>query len=144
MLFDELSTLLQSKLNIVSRTEQHIKCAAFKHLLNDRWGKTWLEIKKKNVKDTLIENYVIQLTMQHKLTAAQMKRLLSTITIGFQFRVLTGADVDYNSDTGKIQSIRGITIDNNRIRFGRAFGNLPEIKLLTETQSKLLMRDAWG
>ena len=143
VIYEELYSILRTKLQIISKLEQYNKNVAFKKLLDDKQGKEWCDIKKKNLKDILIENYVINLTRKHGLMKSQMKKLLSIIMIGFQFRVIDNSDVVYDSEQGGITTINGVSIENNKIRLSNVLEVLPEFELCIEPLPTRKMKDYW-
>lgn len=69
----------------------------------------WKKIKPKNVKDQLIMDYITRLKEQHSLTLLELKQLVATIQLGFQFHSLASDDVIYAN--GIVEGIEGLSFD---------------------------------
>jgi len=86
---------------------------------------SWVSIKKKMVKDLLIQNYVIELKHKYDLTLHQSKLLLSNIMLWFQFKLIKPTDIVYDSDNCKILQIQDLYISKSgRIHLNREFNQL--------------------
>lgn len=100
ILYNDIIKLLTEKLGILSQKEK-IK----KRLVFDQFEKSikqsrqeWASIRKKNVKDTLYEKYVIEMKRKHSLSIKQCKYLLSMIMISIMFKSITSKDIEYKGD----------------------------------------------
>lgn len=60
-IFKLLKKLLQDKLKLTSEIDYYSKKKKFDNLLKSQKYANWKEIKKKNIRDILIENYVIEI-----------------------------------------------------------------------------------
>ena len=101
----------------------------------------WGNIRKKNIKDLLVERYVIDMKNKYCLTVKQAKYLLSIIFIAIVFKVITPKDIEYSNN--KIQNIDGIEFTPKKIIIKRNIYDIdvsfsPEIFL-----DKKLMADNW-
>jgi hypothetical protein len=65
--------------------------------------KQWKEIKKKYIKNFLLEAFVMEKQKEYALTLTQTNQLLATIHLGITFKHISIQDIVYND--GKIQSI---------------------------------------
>lgn len=115
VLFNDIYELLTDKLGILSANEQNQKRLLFEELeksmrdKNEEWGK----IRKKKIKDLIIEKYVVAMKREYKLSFTQARKLLAYIYLGTQFKTITPKDVDYAD--GKIVSINGISFREGKI-----------------------------
>ena len=103
------------KLGILSSKDKNNKQIDFKNIENElkECRKNWSNIRKKNIKDLLIERYVLNMKDKYLLTFKQAQELLSHIFIGLVFKVISVKDIKYND--GVITSIDGITFENKKI-----------------------------
>ena len=76
-------------------------------------GQEWVNIRKKNIKNLLVERYVVDMKNKHSLTIKQAKYLLSVLFIAIVFKVITSDDIEYSD--GKIQNINVIEYSNKKI-----------------------------
>ena len=144
VLYDEIYDLLANKLGILSQREKKKKIIDF-HIVEENIKesrKDWANIRKKNVKDILIEDYVIDKKEQHNLSIKQAKYLLSIIFIGIVFKVISSKDIDYSD--GKIHNIRGIDFDNKKIIMRKNVYNLEVSFAPSIIIDKQTMSDNWN
>lgn len=142
-LYEDIYNLLTKKLGILSHKEKIKKRVDF-HTTESRikeFRQEWGNIRKKNIKDLLIEQYVVDMKNKHSLTINQSKYLLSIIFMAIVFKVITPKDIEYSN--GKIQNIDGIEFINQKIIIKRDIYDIdvsfsPEIFV-----DKKLMADNW-
>ena len=74
-LFETVYNLFTTKLNIISQSEKE---NTYKNFVNEKDDSKieWKDIKKKNLKDILLQRYVIDMKNVYSLTIEQAKRLL--------------------------------------------------------------------
>lgn len=118
-IYDDIYNLLTTKLCLLSHKEKLKKRLDFHTIENSmkEERQNWKDIKKKNIKDILIEKYALKMKEQYSLTYNQVKYLLSIISISMIFKVITSKDINYKNE--KIESINGITFDTNKIFFDK-------------------------
>ena len=146
-LYNDIYNLLTKKLGILSQNEKIKKRIQFydieEKIKSER--KEWANIRKRNLKDLLIERYVIDIKKKYNLTISQTKYLLSVIFISIIFKVINTKDIIY--ENGKIINIKGICFKKNQIILKRDIYNLkinfsPEIiidkKIMSEQWTKYL------
>lgn len=115
-LHTEVYNLLHEKLGLLSDKDKLKKKHDFYNLEQDT-HKTWATIRKKNIKDLLIENYVVEMKQKHGLSVSQTRYLLSTIMLCLIFKVITAKDIQYKN--GQIEHIDGIDITRKKISLTR-------------------------
>lgn len=69
----------------------------------------WKKLKPRFVKDTMIDNYILELKEKYSLDKEQTIRLLSKVNLGFQLKRITPDDVVYEDK--RIKNIKNITRD---------------------------------
>lgn len=114
-LYIDIHELLVKKLGLLSHKDKIKKKIDFT-LLEDEIKenrKSWSNIRKKNIKDLLIENYVINMKNKFTLSIKQARNLLSIIFIGMVFKVISVKDIVY--EDGEIKNINGISFKQNEI-----------------------------
>jgi len=143
ILYEEVYDLLANKLGLLSNEEKIKKKRLFNELETNikNSGKNWVDIKKKNIKETLIEVYVTKMKNKYSLNIAQARYLLSIIFIAVVFKVITNKDIDY--ENGVIHNIKGIDFIKKQIIVEKDLYKLetsfaPDIVL-----DKNLMADSW-
>lgn len=143
ILYEEVYDLLANKLGLLSNEEKIKKKRLFNELETNlkNSGKNWVDIKKKNIKETLIEVYVTKMKNKYSLSIAQARYLLSIIFIAVVFKVITNKDIEY--ENGVIHNIKGIDFIKKQIIVEKDLYKLetsfaPDIVL-----DKNLMADSW-
>ena len=114
-MYDEVYNLLTNKLGLLSQRERAKRRQAFGALEESmrESRKDWNSIRKKNVKELLIEMYVIRMKAKHNLSLKQARYLLSTICMALVFRAITASDILY--EDGAIQNIDGIDFKKRKV-----------------------------
>jgi hypothetical protein len=142
-LYNDIYNLLTNKLGILSNKEKVKKRDHFNNAENKikNCRQDWVNIKKKNIKDLLVERYVVDMKNKYSLTIKQCKYLLSIIFIAIIFKVFTSDDIEYSD--GKIQNINGIEFSTNKIIIKRNIYDI-SIDLSPENcNDKKLMSENW-
>jgi hypothetical protein len=123
-LYNDIFSLLHKKLGLLSPRDKIKKKIDFHNIEEEikESRKNWASIRKKNIKDLLIENYVIDMKNKYCLTMNQSKYLLSVIFIAMIFKVITVKDIKY--ENGKIEHIEGIDIKKKKITSLRDIYNI--------------------
>jgi len=142
-LYDDIYLLFVKKLGLLSHNDKIQKKINFDNIESEikEYRKSWTNIRKKNIKDLLIEKYVIDMKKRYLLTIKQAKNLLSMIFIGMVFKVINVKDIDY--EDGVIKNINGISFKNKQVIFEKdmyKFDVNPASYIIIE---KNLMSDSW-
>jgi len=144
IIYNDIYNLLANKLGILSRKEKVKKLVAF-HKTESRikeFRQEWSNIRKKNIKDLLVEKYVIDMKNTYGLTIKQAKYLLSVLFMAIVFKVITSKDIDYSD--GKIQNIKGIEFSKKKIILKRNIYT-SDLNISPEIfTDKQLMSENWG
>lgn len=143
ILYEEIYNLLKNKLGLISgdeRLKKKKQVIEIENKINIK-HKDWKDIKKKNIKESLIELYVVKMKIKYSLTLQQARYLLSIIYIAIVFKVISTKDIEY--EDGIIININGISFLKKQIVLERELYNLeinfsPEIVL-----DKTTMQDSW-
>lgn len=142
-LYNDIYLLLGKKLGILSLRDKTNKQIDFQNIENElkECRKNWANIRKKNIKDLLIERYVLNMKKKYSLTYKQSQNLLSTIFIGLVFKVISVKDIKYSD--GCITEIEGITFSEKKFKVEKnIYGNDIEFRkcILIDKNS---MSDNW-
>ena len=142
-LYNDVYNLLAKKLGLLSVTDKLNKKIDFNNIEEDlkNTRKSWNNIRKKNIKDLLIENYVINMKNKYKLSVIQSRKLISTIFIGLIFKVFLVKDINYNN--GVIESIDGITFEDNKVILERNIYDIENDYRKYILIDKTFMSDNW-
>ena len=144
ILYDDLYGLFSTRLGILSQKEKLKKRLDFheveKNIKESR--QKWSDIRKKNIKDLLIERYVIKLRHENSLSIKQAKYLLSLISLAILFKIITSKNITYEED--EIKNIEGIEIVDGKIMLKHSIYNImpsasPKIMVVSKKMS-----DNWG
>lgn len=99
---------------------------------------TWNRIKKKSLKENLIQDYVIECEKIYDLPKDQTQKLYFYISVGLVFKVFTAADIHMKG--GAISSVDGIDLEDGNVYITRHFKE-PRIK--KQTLSGVYLYDLW-
>lgn len=143
VLYDDIYHLLTKKLGILSRKEKVKKRVDF-HKTESRikeFRQDWGNIRKKNIKDLLVQRYVVTMKNKHDLTIKQARYLLSVICMAIVFKVITSKDIEY--ENGKIQNIIGIELTKKKILIKRDIYNIDVTFSPEVFTNRKVMSDNW-
>lgn len=120
VLYKEVYKLFTEKLSIFSNKEKDQQKIEFHQLEKDlkETRQDWKNIRKKNIKDSLYEKYVIDMKNKYSLSLKQSKYLLSIIIISITFKTITPADIVYKNN--RIEDIKGIRFEKGKIIIKRS------------------------
>jgi len=109
-LYTEVYELIHSAMGVISpsqRLEMHQEFDSGE----DRNRTDWSVIKKKNIKDMLIDLYAIKVMTEHNRSMEDTRTLRGFICTALTFKALTASDITMMD--GRIESIKGIDFDDN-------------------------------
>ena len=117
--FEAIYKDLHENLGMMSRSERSRHREKFESVERSLKSarQNWSSIRKKNLKDLMIENYVVHMTKKHNLSAQQARKALSLIFVAMVFRVVTQKDIQYAE--GKILNIDGISFSKEGVNLDR-------------------------
>ncbi len=142
-LCSKICNTLREKVGIMSRMERIQSKEKFNshesrlHRSQDNWSM----IKKKNLKDLLVENYIVRMKEKHDLSVAEARKALSLIFVAMVFKVITQKDIHYYD--GKIHDIEGISFSDKRIILEREIYNTEKDHSVQLIMEKNLMSSYW-
>lgn len=140
-LYNDIVSIFRTKLSLVSREEIMRRKNELYNDDNSNLTDDWLSIKKKNIKEVMIERYVLDMKETFGLSMKQAKYLISIIFLAFVFKVFVTNDVSIKE--GKIEGIKGLEYSQGKIRLKK---NIYDIQVNISPEiiiSKKLMSDEW-
>ena len=115
VIYNDIYKLLKNKMGVLSNKEKINKRNNFykteSKIKENRLE--WSKIRKKNIKDLLLELYVVEMKKKYNLSIKQTKNLNSIVFIGLTFKIITPKDIIY--EDFKIKKIKGIEFANKKI-----------------------------
>ena len=114
-LYNDIYDILRNKVGLLSGFDKKQKKVDFDALIEELKNSRvkWSNIRKKNIKDLLIENYCIEMKKRHNLDMKQTRYLMYLIFIGIVFKVIGVRDIEY--EDGVILNINGISFKDGEI-----------------------------
>lgn len=85
----------------------------------------WGKIKRKSLRDNLIQDYVVNVKKIYELPDKEIKKLYFYITVGCVFKLFSGNDIILKG--GFIESIDGVSFSDKKVLIHRRFEE-PQIK----------------
>ena len=128
-LFENIHRLLFYKFGLMSEKDKLSRRKIFentKNTIEKNCKQDWNNIKKKNIKNIIIENFIIRMKKKYELNNTQSKKLLSIIKVGFIFKNISSSNINYNN--GKIISIEGINFEHKKIKIKPEIYNIKNEK----------------
>lgn len=107
-LYENIFNLLVNKIGILSDEERKNKLLEFFNIdytLDENKYEKWSLIKKKNVKDSLLDRFLINIKYQYSLSDNQIKKLQKIINLGLIFKTISHKDIIMKN--GEIDYING-------------------------------------
>lgn len=143
--YEQVYRLLDKKLGLLSDMDVRLRRECFYKISTDIGEKydSWASIKQKNIRDLLIEEYVINNLKKYRIDMKKTKYLMSTLAILMSNKKINSSDIQYNQ--GTITSINGIEFEQ-----GRILVNVHDTKKITFTCPDVaelkptLMSGLWG
>jgi len=142
-LYNDVYNLLVKKLGLMSIRDKLNKKIDFNNIEEELKlvRKNWNNIRKKNIKDMLIENFAIKMKNKHSLNLKQSRKLISSIFIGMIFKVISAKDINY--ENGEIISIDGFSFKENEVIVERDIYDIENEYRKCILIDKTLMSDNW-
>ena len=82
----------------------------------------WVDIKRKKVKDLMIELYAVKMKQKYSLSLKQTRCLVSTICMGLLFKSISATNIIL--ENGSIKNIDGISFRERRMFFDLELYNI--------------------
>ena len=117
LLYTRIKFFLKHKLGLMCKNERKRKRVKFDNIndtINDN-RKTWLDIKKKNVREYYIEQFVLDMKKKYNLSDIKSKQLLAELFINIFLKNIKPTDIIYNGND--ISSINGLILKNDSFYF---------------------------
>lgn len=114
ILYDELYNLLTNKIGILSNTEKNNMKNTYYMVERLIKNENTLEnkLKKKTIKDLLIEKFIINKCKKYNISESDKHKLLNIILLSFVFKKLSNKDIIYNNNS--IIGIEGLKFRNKK------------------------------
>lgn len=105
---------------------------------NRRSEDLWSKIKRKSLRDNLIQNYVIESKLKYHLDDENTKKLYFFASVGCTFKLFNGNDIYLKG--GSVNSIEGIQLSENNVDIQRKFEEPPIKK---ENAKEIYLYSLW-
>jgi hypothetical protein len=115
VIHNEIIKLLRDKLNIMSKNDRKNILEEIQLIEKELelYKKIeWSSIKKKSIKDILIQNFLIKAKYTYDIKNTQIKKLYNLINLGLMLKSIKNSDIVYKN--GEISDIVGITFDKGK------------------------------
>ena len=133
-IFTDIYKLFKNKLQMFSRDDILQKQDAIDNLNKKIVYNNWMDIKRKNIKDNLIENFTLDMKTKYSLSYKQSRDLLNIINIGLIFKYIGYKDIVMSN--GEITDITCITFNKNDsdiFNYARDIFTNPDINIKTSS-----------
>jgi len=143
VLFEEIYDILHKKFGLLSKDDKVKRKKMFENTeaeIQDN-NKNWNKIRKKSIKQNIIEKYSIDMKRKHKLTNIQVKKLFSIIIIGLIFKTITIEHISYSD--GEIRNIDGISFQKGKMEISPELYNFNSVSSPEIIINENNMSDQW-
>lgn len=145
IIYENIYNLLTKKLKILSdedRKAQLLDYIKLENEVGDIRHDKWSNIKKKSTKDSLIEQYIIDIKKTWDLNDKQVKKLQKQINLGLIFKTISHKDIIIID--GKIDKIMNIEFYPKGYEFTIDLIKSEEIDLLSDNGNDIFyLSDLW-
>ena len=144
-LYNDITELLIENIGLISENEHFEKRKKFYSLckeLSEFKENNWNNIKKKNLREQLIEQFILKKKNEYNLLLNDSKKLYNLIFLGLSLKVFSSNDVIMND--GKIENILGVSFENKKFILERDITDIP-VNMITEIEIENYksMRELW-
>lgn len=101
--YNDINSLLKNRLGLLSEKERIIQKDSVIKLRNKK--EDWINVKKKIIRETLLEQFVMDKSIQFNLSVNVIHKMLCLLIIGLIFKTINSKDIIYNN--GIIENING-------------------------------------
>jgi len=101
--FNDINNLLKLRVGLLSEKERIIQKDSLVKIRNKK--DDWLKVKKKMIRETLLEKFVMDKSIQYYLSIGVINKMLCLLIIGLIFKTINSKDISYKN--GVIENING-------------------------------------
>jgi hypothetical protein len=116
--FQELKRLFSDELNMRSEQDKQQvkdKMIIIRQQIEDSFQGDWKQIRKKNVKDAILRDYILMMEEKYNLNETELQQLWKTITLGVSFNWINDKTILYNDRS--IDEITNLQFDQDTRQF---------------------------
>jgi hypothetical protein len=139
--YSDINSLLKEKVGLLSEKERIIQ----KESINRYKCKKdeWNHLKKKIIRETLLEQFVLQKSIQYQLSVGVIHKMLCLLIIGLIFKTINSKDIIYNN--GIIENVNGFVFYPKKVLITKNILVHKVPKNMEETyNSKKLLYTYWS
>jgi hypothetical protein len=145
LVYENIFSLLTKKLGLLSEEEKKNKMLDYQKIENEMIEnkmEKWSSIKKKSLKDSLIQNFIIKVKKDYNLNNLQLKSLQKVINLGLIFKTISHKDI--HLEDGQITVIDGIEFENGIFRVTKDLIVLDNSEITSENiEEKIKLIDVY-
>jgi hypothetical protein len=112
-IYKETYSLLKNRVGILSEKEKLIQREIVFQSRIIKKKEEWCNVKKKMIRDTLLENFVLQKSNSYQLSMNLSKKILSILIIGLMFKTINSKDIIYVD--GYVKDINGFIFQPKKV-----------------------------
>jgi hypothetical protein len=141
-LYEEIYNLLKKKLCLLSPNDKLQNKNTFNEILSYTNLTSWSSIRKKNIREILIENYALNMKNNYDLSILQTRKLVNTIFTCLTFKIINSKDIILQN--GSITNINGIEFTNNKIIYKKDIYSIKQYFKPIILIDKKRIEDVWN
>jgi predicted nucleotidyltransferase len=108
---------LTNKLGLLSNKQKLEKRKRYREEETSEIPQDWSSIRRKNIKDIMYQNFVLDMKKKYSLDMKQTKMLLAMLTLALLIKSIGPKDIIYENE--RIQEIQGIEFEKGSFAFSR-------------------------
>ena len=112
--FDNIYQFLSTVCGILSPDDKIKQRREFDSMEQENKS-NWIDIKRKKIKDLMIESFAVKMKQKYSLSMKQTRCLISTICMGLLFKSISSSNIIL--EKGSIKNIDGINFGEKQIFF---------------------------
>jgi hypothetical protein len=141
-LYTDVYTLLDHTFGLKSKSDLTKKKEMFDEYRKDNSactnGDMWSKIKRKSLKENLIQDFVVRKQREYDIPLPEGKKLYYFISVGLVFKVFKPTDIVMKNN--RIESVTGVEFTNKKVLISR---DLKEPVIKKHTVASVYLYELW-
>jgi hypothetical protein len=138
-IYEDVKKIFEEKLDILGTNYKENE--TFEQNPNEHIFNKWSKIKKKNIREFLMHNFLVEIKKKYNIKKSDIINLKKTIIVGMMFKTISADDIII--ENGKIVNINNIRFDKEKIIFEKDFIEFDLSSLQKEVQEKKSLYDIY-
>jgi len=139
---DSKKSTQEIQMDLMNLFKEHVQNNE-NHLSVGQGHTNWTQVKRKVIRDTLLERYVLERSLSYQLTHYVAKRLLSLLIIGLMFKTISSKNIFYSD--GYIEEIEGFKFIPKKVLITKNFFHSKmRDEVVSTIQTPCYLSESWN